>query len=55
VVYEVQVVGPRAFVRARAPSSRYSIVNLRTGRQVQTIRGPEMPVVLTGEGAPFFG
>jgi hypothetical protein len=55
VVYDVQVVGPRAFVRARAPGSRYSIVNLRTGRQVQTIRGREMPLVLTGEGAPFFG
>jgi hypothetical protein len=52
-IYDVQVVGPRAFI-AHPPDSRYSIVNLRTGRQVRTIRR-EMPLVLSGEGAAFPG
>jgi hypothetical protein len=34
---------------------RYSIVDIRTGREVQTIRGRAMPLVLSGEGAPSFG
>ncbi len=52
-IYDVQVVGPRAFI-AHPPNSRYSIVNLSTGRQVRTIRR-EMPQVLSGEGAAFPG
>jgi hypothetical protein len=55
VIYDVQVVGSRAFVRARDPSSRYAIVNLRTGTQVQTVSGREMPLVLSGDGGPFVG
>jgi hypothetical protein len=53
-ILDVQVVGQRAFVRKRNVASRYSVVSFRTGRQVRTIRG-EMPLVLTGSGAPFYG
>jgi hypothetical protein len=55
VIYDVQVVGARAFVRKNSADTRYSIVNLGTGKQVQTIRGREMPQVLSGDGAAFFG
>jgi hypothetical protein len=55
VIYDVQVVGARAFVRKNSADTRYSIVNLGTGKQVQTIRGREMPQVLSGDGAVFFG
>ena len=54
-VYDAQVVGARAFVRASGTDGRYSILDLRTGRQVRTIRDGEMPLVLSGEGGAFFG
>jgi hypothetical protein len=55
VMYDVQVVGARAFVRSKTADTRYSVVDVRTGRQVQTIRGREMPQVLSGHGPSFFG
>jgi hypothetical protein len=54
-IYDVQVVGSRAFVRKAGVESRYSIVSLRSGRQLRTIRGREMPLVLSGAGSAFAG
>jgi hypothetical protein len=54
-VYDVQVIGDRAFVRKQTLDHRYSIVSLKTGKQVRTIRGREMPIVLSGESSPFYG
>jgi hypothetical protein len=54
-IYDVQVVGSRAFVRKANALPRYSIVNLRTGKQLTTIRGREMPLVLSGAGSAFAG
>jgi hypothetical protein len=53
-IFDVQVVGRRAFVD-RGTDGRYAIVDIRTGREVRTIRGRAMPLVLSGKGAPFFG
>jgi hypothetical protein len=54
-LFEVQVVGGRAFVRRANVPNRYTVVNLRTGRLLQTIRGSEMPLVLSGAGSAFTG
>jgi hypothetical protein len=54
VIYDAQVVGPRAFVRTRALYGRYAVVSLRTGQQVRTVRGDEMPLVLSGAGPRFY-
>jgi hypothetical protein len=54
VIYDVQVVGPRAFVRTRALYGRYAVVSVRTGRQVRTVRGDGMPLVLSSAGPRFY-
>jgi hypothetical protein len=54
VVHEVQVVGSRAFVSSANLYERYAIINLRTGRQVRTIRADQLPVVLTRSGPSFY-
>jgi len=55
VVYDVQVVGRRAFVRTRNLYGRYASVDIRTGRQIRTIGGDELPIVLSSAAAPFYG
>jgi hypothetical protein len=55
VIFDVQVVGQRAFVGRGTTDGRYSIVDIRTGRELRTIRGRGMPLLLSWEGAPFFG
>jgi hypothetical protein len=52
---DAQVVGGRAFVRKANATVRYAIVSLRTGKQLTTVRGHEMPLVLSGTGSDFTG
>ena len=54
VVSDVQVVGRRAFVWRAGLDGRYSIVDLSAGRQLRTIRGRAVPLVLNSTGAPFY-
>jgi hypothetical protein len=54
VIYDVQVVGPRAFVRTRALYGRYAVVSVPTGRQLRTVRGDEMPLVLSSAGPRLY-
>jgi hypothetical protein len=55
VVYDVQVIGSRAFVRKWMPDPGFSIVSIASGRQLRTIKGREMPIVLSSAGPPFYG
>jgi hypothetical protein len=55
VVYDVQLIGSRAFVGKSAPDPGYSIVSISHGRQLRIIRGHEMPLVLSSAGPPFYG
>jgi hypothetical protein len=55
MVDDVQVVGPRAFVTTANLYRRYAIVSLRTGRQLGTIRGDGVPLVLSRAGSSFYG
>jgi len=54
VILSVQVVGGRAFVRP-STGNGYSIIDTRTGRQIRTIRGRELPLVLGGQTLSTFG
>jgi hypothetical protein len=51
----VQVVGRRAFVWRGALYNRYSVVDLRSGRQLRTLPGRDALVALIGAGPPFYG
>lgn len=55
VVYDAQVVGSRAFVSAKNLYKRYAVVDLRSGRQVRTIRSEEPALVLSSAGPSFYG
>ena len=55
VVWAAQIVNGRAFVSRRKPEHGYAIVSLGTGRVLRTVRGLDVPLVLTGPGAPFYG
>jgi hypothetical protein len=54
MVFDVQVVGPRAFVGTKNLYPRYAVVSLRTGQRLRLIRGGELPLVLSGAGSVFF-
>ena len=54
-VYGAQVVNGRVFVWRQAVEHGYTIVSLRTGKVVRTIRGRDAPALLDGAGAPFYG
>jgi len=55
LVWAAQIVNGRAFVSRRKPEHGYAIVSLGTGRVLRTVRGLDVPLVLTGPGAPFYG
>jgi hypothetical protein len=52
MISDVQVVGHRAFV---ARGTGYAIVDVRTGKQLRTIRGRQLPAALTAAGPRFYG
>ncbi len=55
LVWAAQVVNGRAFVSRQELEHGYAIVSLRTGKVVRTIRGRDVPIVLSGSGSAFYG
>jgi hypothetical protein len=53
VIFDVQAVGSRAFVQRTGQTRRYSVVDVRTGRVVRTLKGRQLPLVLGGTGGLF--
>jgi len=55
LVWAAQIVNGRAFVSTQKLEHGYAVVSLATGRVLRTVRGVDVPLVLTGSGAPFYG
>ena len=55
LVWAAQIVNGRAFVSTQKLEHGYAVVSLGTGRVLRTVRGVDVPLVLTGSGAPFYG
>jgi hypothetical protein len=54
VIRDVEVVGARAFVEKTGLAGRYSIVDARTGRALGTVKGRQLPLVLSTAGGLFY-
>jgi hypothetical protein len=55
LVWAAQVVDGRAFVSRQDLEHGYAIVGLRTGKVLRTVRGRDVPTVLSAPGASFYG
>jgi hypothetical protein len=54
-LWGAQVVNGRAFVWKQNLEHGYTIVSLRAGTVIRTVRGRDAPVLLDRAGAPFYG
>lgn len=55
LIRDVEVVGARAFVERTGLAGRYSVVDVRTGRELRTVKGRQLPLLLSPAGGLFYG